>query len=128
MDRYGRNCLDTRAELLADLSTVSVTLASSGCSVAHGRWAAPHTGQVTTEARDLEIDHVVPLHYAWMHGADRWPAAKRKRFAFDPANILPVTPSANRSKGSRGPLDWLPPDRSFCCLYVLRFRRVAEQL
>ncbi|MBL3575539.1 hypothetical protein JMK10_17920 [Rhodovulum sulfidophilum] len=48
-----------------------------------------------------------------------------ERVAFDPANILPVTSSANRSKGSRGPLDWLPPDRSFFCQYVLRFRRVA---
>ncbi|MBK5923546.1 hypothetical protein CCR90_07070 [Rhodovulum sulfidophilum] len=31
------DCLDTRAELLADLSTVRVTLAPSGCSVRHGR-------------------------------------------------------------------------------------------
>ncbi|WP_112317421.1 HNH endonuclease family protein [Rhodovulum viride] len=120
------DCLDTRAELLADLSTVPVTLAPSGCSVRHGRWIAPYTGQVVTEARDLDIDHIVPLRYAWGHGAASWSAEKRARFALDPVNLLPVTASANRSKGARGPLDWLPPDQGFRCQYVLRFRRIAR--
>ncbi|MCE8457214.1 hypothetical protein, partial [Rhodovulum sulfidophilum] len=40
-------------------------------------------------------------------------------------NLLPVSASANRSKGARGPLDWLPPDSGFRCQYVLRFRRIA---
>ncbi|MBL3576484.1 HNH endonuclease family protein, partial [Rhodovulum sulfidophilum] len=119
------DCLDTRAELLADLSTVPVRLAPSGCSVRHGRWFAPYTGQVVTNAGDLDIDHIVPLRYAWSHGAASWPAAKRARFARDPVNLLPVSASANRSKGARGPLDWLPPDPGFRCQYVLRFRRIA---
>ncbi|MCE8419635.1 hypothetical protein LZ190_13065 [Rhodovulum sulfidophilum] len=38
----------------------------------------------------------------------------------------PFTASANRSKGARGPLDWLPPDQGFRCQYVLRFRRIAK--
>ncbi|WP_207802438.1 HNH endonuclease family protein [Rhodovulum sp. BSW8] len=120
------DCLDTRAELLAGLSTVPVTLAPSGCSVRHGRWIAPYTGWVVTQARDLDIDHIVPLRYAWGHGAASWPSAKRARFALDPVNLLPVTASANRSKGARGPLDWLPPDQVFRCQYVLRFRRIAK--
>ncbi|MBL3610626.1 HNH endonuclease family protein [Rhodovulum sulfidophilum] len=119
------DCLDTRAELLADLSTVPVRLAPSGCSVRHGRWFAPYTGQVVTEAGDLDIDHIVPLRYAWGHGAASWSAQKRARFARDPVNLLPVSASANRSKGARGPLDWLPPDPGFRCQYVLRFRRIA---
>ncbi|PTW45707.1 GmrSD restriction endonuclease domain-containing protein [Rhodovulum kholense] len=84
------DCLDTRAELLADLSTVPVTLAPSGCSVRHGRWIAPYTGQVVAEAGDLDIDHIVPLRYAWGHGAASWSAEKRARFALDPVNLLPV--------------------------------------
>ncbi|MBL3553827.1 HNH endonuclease family protein [Rhodovulum sulfidophilum] len=106
------DCLDTRAELLADLSTVPVTLAPSGCSVRHGRWIAPYTGQVVTEAGDLDIDHIVPLRYAWGHGADRWSAAKRARFALDPVNLLPVTASANRSTGCRPIKD---SAASMCC-------------
>ncbi|WP_414897717.1 hypothetical protein [Rhodovulum sp. YEN HP10] len=45
--------------------------------------------------------------------------------ARDPVNLLPVSASTDRSKGARGPLDWLPPDPSFRCQYVLRFRRIA---
>ncbi|PTW50249.1 HNH endonuclease family protein [Rhodovulum kholense] len=120
------DCLDTRAELLAELSTVPVTLAPSSCSVRHGRWIAPYTGKVVTEAGDLDIDHIVPLRYAWGHGAASWSAEKRARFALDPVNLLPVTASANRSKGARGPLEWLPPDPGFQCQYVLRFRRIAR--
>nr|WP_274382401.1 HNH endonuclease family protein [Rhodovulum sulfidophilum] len=100
-------------------------MAPSGCSVRHGRWFASYTGQVVTNAGDLDIDHIVPLRYAWGHGAARWSAQKRARFARDPVNLLPVSASANCSKGARGPLEWLPPDQGLRCQYVRRFRRIA---
>ncbi|WP_414898525.1 hypothetical protein [Rhodovulum sp. YEN HP10] len=47
------DCLDTRAELLAALSTVPVTLAPSGCAVRHGRWFAPYTAATRPKARAI---------------------------------------------------------------------------
>lgn len=119
------DCRNTRHELLADLSTVPARWSASGCTVRHGRWHDPYTDRIHTEARKLDIDHLVPLAWAWDHGAARWSDAKRARFANDPVNLFPVTAAVNRQKGAKGPLEWLPPSAGFHCGYVLRFRRVT---
>lgn len=119
------DCADTRAEKLAELSTVRVVWNETGCRVVRGRWIDPYTDKVVLEARDLDIDHIVPLAWAWAHGADTWSSDRRKAFANDPVNLLPVDASANRAKGALGPDDWLPPSRKFRCEYVLRFTRIA---
>lgn len=121
-----RDCRNTHHELLAELSTGSVRWSSDGCRVVHGRWIDPYTGGIFLEARDLDIDHIVPLYYAWTHGAARWSHEKRARFANDPVNLMPVLARVNREKGARGPTDWLPPDPGFRCQYVLRFQRIAK--
>lgn len=119
------DCRDTRAELLAELSTVPVRWSADGCRVERGRWIDPYTGRTHLDAETLDVDHVVPLAYAWARGADGWDSAAREHFGLDPANLLPVEDRLNRSKGSRGPLSWLPPDEGFQCQYVLRFRRLS---
>jgi len=118
------DCLDTRAEQLAALSTVPVRM--DRCRVVRGRWIDPYTGRTFLDAGEVDIDHVVPLHYAWMHGAASWSSGKRRSFANDPRNLFPVQARVNREKGADGPLDWLPPEEGFRCEYVLRFRRVSR--
>ena len=72
----------------------------------------------------MDIDHVVPLHWAWTHGADVWTRERREAFANDPANLLPVESALNRQKGDKGPKDWLPPAGQ--CAYIARFQRVVR--
>ncbi|WP_236079024.1 HNH endonuclease family protein [Marinobacter nauticus] len=48
-------------------------------------------------AAEVDIDHVVPLNWAWGHGASSWPRQKREKFANDPVNLIPVEASLNRS-------------------------------
>jgi hypothetical protein len=55
----------------------------------------------------------VPLAWAWKHGAFDWPEAQRIAFANDPANLFAVDDSTNQSKGAKGPLEWLPPNKQF---------------
>ncbi len=117
------DCFNTRHELLAQLSTTAVTTRS--CLVIHGRWNDPYTGRVFTEARNLDIDHLVPLKWAWDHGAANWDQNTRVSFANDARNLFAVEASANREKGASGPLDWLPPNFGFRCEYVMRFKRIA---
>lgn len=120
------DCLDTRHEVLRDLATGPVTMSPDGCRVIRGRWNDPYTGRIHRQARQLDIDHLVPLAWAHARGGDRWSARKRRRFANDPVNLFAVQASVNRSKGAAGPLEWLPPDPAYHCSYVTRFQRVVR--
>ena len=112
--------------MLAELSTVAVRWSADGCEVERGWWIDPYTGWVHLDAGGLEVDHVVPLAYAWVRGADEWSTEEREAFANDPANLVPAEARLNRQKGARGPLAWLPPGEGSRCQYVLRFARVAR--
>lgn len=118
------DCQNTRHELLATLSTATVLWDHLGCVVKRGRWIDPYTDKIFTDAGDLDVDHLVPLAYAHARGAYAWPSDKRTDFANDPRNLFAVEASVNRSKGSRGPSRWLPPNEAFRCQYIVRFIRI----
>ncbi len=66
-DRDGQNA---RAEVLIAWSEAQVAFTDEReRTVATGQWTGLYTGEVFTEARQVDIDHVVPLAYAWSHGA-----------------------------------------------------------
>ena len=119
------DCQNTRHERLISRSIEPVELSENGCLVISGYWKDPYTGNIYTAASEMEIDHVVPLFYAWERGGHLWDPEKQRRFANDSANLLPVGASANRSKGAAGPLEWLPPSDDFACEYLLRFSRMT---
>ena len=96
MDKDGQ---DARAEALIDQSTIPVTFAGTDQErVVRGRWISPFSGNVIMDASTADADHVIPLKFAWLHGADGWPEDKRHKFANDPRNIWIVEASLNRSK------------------------------
>ncbi|WP_120635256.1 DUF1524 domain-containing protein [Ruegeria sp. EL01] len=121
------DCQNTRHELLQEMSTGGTTISQSNCIVLRGKWADPYTGKVFTNARDVEIDHLVPLKWAWDRGAHSWPDETKSEFANDPANLFVVSSNVNQDKGAKGPIDWLPPLGGFHCQYVTRFVRVAQK-
>lgn len=123
------NGCDTRDDVLREqLVNVSVTAGTNGCKVASGTLVDPYTGGVVDFAQrhyDIDIDHVVPLAYAWDMGASGWTQQQREQFANDTSmELLASWGPANETKGDSGPAEWLPPDRTFRCDYVLRFLRV----
>lgn len=92
------DCQDSRAEALIETSSTPVIFDDSRrCRVVRGRWISPFTGAVIQNASSIDIDHVVPLRWAWEHGANKWPEPKREQFANDPRNLWPVELSLNRS-------------------------------
>lgn len=120
------DCQDSRAEALIATSTTTVQFASEArCRVITGRWISPFTNKVIQNASDIDIDHVVPLAWSWDRGARQWSDDKRRRFANDMTNLLPVEAGLNRSKGALGPNDWLPPAGQ--CGYVARFTRIVKK-
>ncbi len=120
-----RDCQNTRHEVLIQQSSTKASLSKNGCKAVHGRWVSMFTGNVISDAKLLDIDHVVPLKWAWEHGAQSWPKATRIRFANDPVNLIAVERSLNRAKGAQGPDTWLPPSNA--CQYVLRFMRIVKR-
>lgn len=119
------DCQDSRAEALIASSTTTVRFADSRrCRVVTGRWISAFTGEVIQNASNIDIDHLVPLKWAWDRGAASWSQSRREVFANDPVNLLPVEASLNRSKGAQGPESWLPPAKQ--CGYVARFVRVVR--
>ena len=75
----------------------------------------------------VQIDHVIPLAFAWRSGAHSWSLGKRVAFANDPINLLAVDGPTNGSKSDSGPDEWLPPNSKYHCTYVIRFTRIAHQ-
>jgi len=97
-DDADKDCKDSRAEALIATSSTKVQFSGNQrCRVITGRWISPYTNRVIQNAGDIDIDHVVPLAWAWERGANTWSKEQRERFANDPVNLLPVEASLNRS-------------------------------
>ncbi|MGK5729806.1 HNH endonuclease family protein [Streptomyces sp. URMC 124] len=89
------------------------------CRAASGQWHSAYDGKDFTAAKQLDIDHMVPLANAWRSGADSWSTDRRKQFANDLVNpqLIAVSAASNRSKGDQSPDQWRPPLNSYWCSY-----------
>lgn len=104
-----RDCQNTRAEVLIAASQVPVKFRhDKKCIVVSGQWLDPYTGKILTNASDIDIDHIVPLKLAHARGGDSWPKALQRKFANDPANLLPVRDRLNQAKGDKSHSEWMP--------------------
>lgn len=123
-----RDCQNTRAEVLLQETKSAVTYTTtSPCYVKTGKWYSTYDGVWVTTASSLQIDHVVPLHQAWVSGASTWTSARRTALAnelsFGPT-LQAVTSTTNLSKGDRDPAGWLPPRTAARCQYATRWVQV----
>jgi hypothetical protein len=130
----GHNGCDTRNDIL-DRDLVDKTYVSiKRCpdAVGSGTLHDPYTNATVAFIRgnqvgaSVQIDHIVPLAYAWDMGARDWPADIRLRFANDPANLLAVSGKANQDKGDQPPGAWMPENIAFWCQYSVQFADVLR--
>ncbi len=115
------DCQNTRHEVLIRESEIEPVLSENGCFVESGRWTDPYTGEVYTDARDVTIDHVVPLAEGHRAGGWAWSGETREAFANDlddPGALAIAGASVNQSKGDSPPDVWRPPDESAWCGYA----------
>lgn len=129
MDPDGNGC-DARNDILnRDLTGKSF---DGDCVVTMGTLADSFSGEAIRFVRGastsskVQIDHMVPLSYAWSHGADTWSQQKRYAFANDPLNLTAVKGSLNGSKQDKGPASWMPPNQTYSCTYMTRFVTVLH--
>ena len=101
-----------------------------GCVVLSGTLNDPYTGRVISFHRGpqtsevVQIDHIVPLAWAWRQGASTWTAQQREIFATNAINLQAVDGQANQAKNDKGPAGWLPPNSAYRCTYSTRFVEV----
>ncbi|WP_240958439.1 HNH endonuclease family protein [Streptomyces chilikensis] len=115
-----RDGCSTRAEILISEATAPPTVGAN-CAISGGEWFSPYDDRTVTSARDLDIDHFVPLAESWDSGASAWSASEREAFANDlgdPRSLIAVTASSNRSKSDQDPAEWLPPATAYRCVYA----------
>ena len=107
-----------------------LVLDTAGRRVVSGFWMCRFTGQYFELPSQLDIDHLVPLKAAWISGAYAWDKNKRSQYAngFGIKSrmrswLIPVQASANRSKGARGPDEWLPERERYHLHYAAAWIR-----
>ncbi len=121
------DCMNTRHEILALSSLTPPKLSPNGCYVSSGLWIDPYSGKEIKRASEIDIDHIIPLKWAHQHGAANWSKSKKQQFANDPDNLLPVYDRVNQQKGSKGLLDWMPPNEEYHCEYAEHWARVINK-
>lgn len=92
---------------------------------ANGTWACTYTGRIFKSADSLDIDHIVPLHYAAQNGLADSSSTLRHTFGVDTTNLTQVNARVNRSKGDKGPSSFMPTVNK--CLYARRWLLVTAR-
>ena len=90
-----------------------------------GKWIDPYSGDEITSSSSIDIDHVIPLSNAARNGGQKWDKDKKELFANDLDNLLATSASENRSKGDKGPGEYMPPNKSYHCQYAKTYTSVA---
>ncbi|WP_239476253.1 HNH endonuclease family protein [Streptomyces sp. CS090A] len=119
VDEDGDGCQTRQEVLIAE----AVTAPEQGarCSLTGGSWLSYYDEVEVTDARKLDIDHMVPLAEAWDSGAHSWTPERREAYANDlgsERSLVAVTAKTNRSKADRGPDAYMPPAESARCPYL----------
>jgi len=111
---------ETRAEVLLEEATTKPEQGDR-CKLTGGVWMSYYDEVEVTDAKKLDIDHMVPLAEAWDSGAYDWTPERRQAYANDlgsDRSLVAVTAKTNRSKADRDPAQWLPPAKSAHCTYA----------
>lgn len=129
-----RDCQNTRAEVLIAESRAPVAFAprddNDQCRVIRGQWRGPWSGEIFTDAGEVDIDHHIPLAHAHESGGWQWNADRKRAYANDlsnPASLQTTQASLNREKGKQPPDQWRPARRAAWCRYAADWISVKEE-
>lgn len=112
-----KNGCDSREDILLAQGTKIVTETNDPCDAVSGLWVSPYEGKAITDPNGIDIDHVVPLGWAAQNGGQAWSSEKKEKFANDFSQLLATSASENRSKGDKGPSEYMPDKKEYWCTY-----------
>ncbi len=120
-------CYNTRGRVLQRDSKIPVVSLDRRCKIDKGLWSDPYTNSQIEKAREVQIDHVVPLKNAYISGAYRWSKRERCLYANYMGNtfhLMSVSSRENMSKGDRHPGRYLPPEENYRCDYLKAWLKI----
>lgn len=90
-----------------------------------GEWICPYSGKIITDSSKIDIDHIISLSNAAKNGGQQWSLEMKEQFANDPDNLLATSAKENRSKGDKGPGEYMPPFKAYRCQYAKSYATIA---
>lgn len=123
------NCRDTRQEVLIAESLEPVKFDKKGCKVISGLWLDNYSGKYFTKAREIDIDHLVPISEVDKSGGAEWSNKKKLAYYNDLVHgetLIAVSAKQNRSKGDKTPSEWLPPNKDYHAQYIKDWVKVKK--
>ncbi|MCX4444849.1 HNH endonuclease family protein [Streptomyces sp. NBC_01789] len=120
VDEDGDGCPTRQEVLLAE--AVTAPKQAARCALTGGSWRSYYDEVEVTDARKLDIDHMVPLAEAFDSGAYDWTPERREAYANDLSaerSLVAVTAKTNRSKADKDPAAWMPPSEGAACTYLV---------
>lgn len=132
-DEYNRTDYKHWVTLDGKCNTREVALKEQGkdvevdseCRATNGQWFDWYGGGTIDNATKADLDHIIPLGYANAHGGAQWDKDKKQRFANDLTQLLIVSAKENRSKGDKGPSEYMPPNEDYRCDYANTWVKTA---
>lgn len=124
-----RNCLDTRHDILKKRSERDVIISKRGkkCYVKTGLWSDYYYPEKLTTAKEVDIDHLIPLKHAHDIGGWKWDQNLKKKFANDPENLVITNKRYNRIKGAKKINEWLPLNIEYACKYYKDWMKIKQK-
>ena len=88
-------------------------------------WLCKYSGDTIPESRLVDIDHIIPLKYAYSIGGSEFSIELKHKFATDDSNLVSVGQHENRSKGDNGLSEYLPKVNT--CWYYRHWKYMSSK-
>lgn len=125
---YDRDCQNTRAEVLIARSLSPIEFTSpKNCTVATGKWIDYYTDIVYTNAKDIQIDHIISLKQHYEAIGSTLTHKQRVEYANEPTHLVITNSKLNMSKGAKDLSEFIQrvPQQNKC-KYIRDVKRISD--
>ena len=98
---------------------------SKACSIKSGVWIDPYSKEKVEDPTKLDIDHTGALSWTAKAGGQEWDKQKKQDYANDFDHLVATTAKENRTKGDKGPSEWMP--ESSKCEYAKVYTHIVKK-
>lgn len=104
----GAPCSTRVTVLVRDGRRTHVEKSAHHCAVTLGQWVDPWSHARVSNPSSMDVEPLIPLSYAAVHGARTWSPAQKERFANDTSQLVAVSHDTHQARNHAGPASWMP--------------------